>query len=177
MREYTAFFYGTLMHPKILKAVIQNDGEHLKLCSALLLDYTRHEVKESDYPGIIPINKGLKILKRTLSRDEGSVRGTLVTGLTTQDMHYLDSFEGSEYIREKVEVHPLGPFSEVSTHSIDENALVPEHPPPLPDSSNLLHAIEAETYVYINEDNLNAELWSFDDFVKNNAWKWYGGTR
>ncbi len=28
MKEYTAFFYGTLMHPKILKAVIRNDGSH-----------------------------------------------------------------------------------------------------------------------------------------------------
>lgn len=44
MAERAAFFYGTLMHPKILKAVIQNDGAHLKVCPAVLLvsnyDYT-----------------------------------------------------------------------------------------------------------------------------------------
>ena len=37
MKEYTAFFYGTLMHPKILKAVIRNDGSHLRICSAVIL--------------------------------------------------------------------------------------------------------------------------------------------
>jgi hypothetical protein len=34
---YTAFFYGTLMHPKILKRVIRSDGAHLEICPAVLL--------------------------------------------------------------------------------------------------------------------------------------------
>lgn len=34
---YCAFFYGTLMHPDILKRVIGNDGTHLKICSGILL--------------------------------------------------------------------------------------------------------------------------------------------
>jgi hypothetical protein len=33
----SAFFYGTLMHPRILKRVINNDGSHLKICQAVLL--------------------------------------------------------------------------------------------------------------------------------------------
>lgn len=37
MVQTSLFFYGTLMHPKILKRVIRNDGAHLQLCSALLL--------------------------------------------------------------------------------------------------------------------------------------------
>lgn len=32
-----AFFYGTLMHPKILLRVIGNDGAHLEICSAVLM--------------------------------------------------------------------------------------------------------------------------------------------
>jgi len=36
MGRTTAFFYGTLMIPKILKNVISNDGSHLKLCPAIL---------------------------------------------------------------------------------------------------------------------------------------------
>ena len=32
-----AFFYGTLLHPKVLKRVIGNDGAHLKICPAVLL--------------------------------------------------------------------------------------------------------------------------------------------
>jgi hypothetical protein len=35
--HYTAFFYGTLMHPKILKRVIKNEGAHLEICPAVLL--------------------------------------------------------------------------------------------------------------------------------------------
>jgi hypothetical protein len=33
----SAFFYGTLMHPEILKRVIGNDGDELQMCPALLL--------------------------------------------------------------------------------------------------------------------------------------------
>ena len=52
--------------------------------------------------------------------------------------------------------------------------MVPAHPPPLPPSSEMTNTITAETYVYDDEKNLMPELWSFDDFVKNNAKKWYG---
>lgn len=37
MPPKSAFFYGTLMHPKILKRVIGNDGSHLQICPAVLL--------------------------------------------------------------------------------------------------------------------------------------------
>jgi ferritin len=37
--------------------------------------------------------------------------------------------------------------------------------------------LDVETYVYKNFENLDAELWSFEDFVKNNARKWYHGER
>jgi hypothetical protein len=40
----SAFFYGTLMHPKILKRVLHNDASHLKICPSILSDYTRHKV-------------------------------------------------------------------------------------------------------------------------------------
>jgi len=76
-----------------------------------------------------------------------------------------------------VQVHPLGPFKDISTHTINEEALVPCHPPPLPSSSCTSPTIDAQTYIYIEARDLNSELWSFDDFVKNNAWKWYSGTR
>jgi hypothetical protein len=32
----SAFFYGTLMHPKILKRVLHNDASHLKICPSIL---------------------------------------------------------------------------------------------------------------------------------------------
>ena len=34
---HSAFFYGILMHPRILLGVISNDGSHLRICPAVLL--------------------------------------------------------------------------------------------------------------------------------------------
>ena len=122
----------------------------------------------------------------------------MVKGLTTRDIKRLDTFEGEvslriffpqgwttanmlfepkEYIRESVQVHPLGPFKDISPHTIAKDDLVPSHPPPLPSSSQTSPAIDAQTYIYIEACDLDSELWSFDDFVKNNARKWYTGTR
>jgi len=36
-QQFSAFFYGTLLHPNILKRVIGNDGSHLQICPAVLL--------------------------------------------------------------------------------------------------------------------------------------------
>jgi hypothetical protein len=33
----SAFFYGILMHPKILKRVLHNDASHLQICPAILI--------------------------------------------------------------------------------------------------------------------------------------------
>ncbi|KAF4614155.1 hypothetical protein D9613_007797 [Agrocybe pediades] len=177
MGDHTAFFYGTLMHPKILKAVIRNNGSHLKVCPAVLLDHTRHEVKYNDYPGVVSIEKGAGLFERPLTQEERSVRGTVVTGLTDSDMTALDNFEGDEYIRRKVQVHSLGPFVDVATHPVHDEALIPPNPPPIPDIFNLPQAISAETYIYTDVTCLKPDLWSYSEFVKNNAWKWYGGTR
>ncbi|KAF9485203.1 hypothetical protein BDN70DRAFT_679573 [Pholiota conissans] len=178
MKTYNSFFYGTLMHPKILKAVIKNDGSHLQLSPAVILDYTRHKVKGADYPGVLPFKRGEKLFTHTLSREERSVRGTLVKGLTEQDIKYLDEFEGTEYTREPVEAHPLEPFVDLSSHPDDDQDLIPSHPPPLPETFESSASIHAETYIYLDEKALEAELWSFEDFVKSDrARKWYDGTR
>ena len=36
-QKYTAFFYGTLLHPAILRRVIGHEGQKLEICPALLL--------------------------------------------------------------------------------------------------------------------------------------------
>lgn len=41
-QRFSAFFYGTLLHPKILKRVIGNDGSHLEICPAVLLVSVAH---------------------------------------------------------------------------------------------------------------------------------------
>jgi hypothetical protein len=57
---------------------------------------------------------------------------------------------------------------------VDDEALVPPKPPPLPTLSDLAPPIRTETYVYDHFKRLEPELWSFEEFVKKNAWKWYG---
>ncbi|KAJ7650219.1 hypothetical protein FB45DRAFT_887303 [Roridomyces roridus] len=164
----SAFFYGTLMHPKILQRVIGNDGAHLQICPAVLLQYTRHCVKDADYPGILPYSSSRAFFSHDISREECSVRGTLVTGLTAADLAYLDLFEGSEYTREQASVHPLSSLLPLSEYSI------PEAVTPLPADSDLSPIVEVETYVYKDISGLIGDIWDFDDFVRTNAWKWYG---
>jgi len=163
------------MHPEILKRVIKNDASHLQIAPAILLEHTRHKVKNADYPGVVPYPEGQSLFDRELTLEERSVRGTLVTGLTSGDMKFLDYFEGAEYTRRNILVHPLGSFIDVAAYTIsDDKSLVPASPPPLPPASELLPAVQAQTYIYNNLDYLEAHLWSFDDFVRKNAWKWYG---
>ncbi|KAJ6513219.1 hypothetical protein C8R45DRAFT_962852 [Mycena sanguinolenta] len=170
MPTSSAFFYGTLMHPKILTRVIHNDGSHLQICQAVLLKFTRHKVKYADYPGIVPYSESHVFFDQELDRDACSVRGTMVTGLTKSDLQYLDIFEGAEYDREKVSVHPLDSLVGLS----DDYTMLTTTPPPLPSDSNLPDAVEVDTYVFNEIPRLMNEIWDFDDFVKKNAWKWYG---
>ena len=56
-----------------------------------------------------------------------------------------------------------------------EGSLIPAALPPLPSADELAQPIPAQTYVWCSKDsNLEKELWSFDEFVKNNAYKWIG---
>jgi len=83
------------------------------------------------------------------------------------------SIHPQEYIREKEFVHPLEDFIDLSNYMVsDEQSLIPTAPPPLPEK--LAPPVEVDTYVYRDISFLEAELWSFDDFVKHNGWKWYG---
>ncbi|KAJ7639862.1 hypothetical protein DFH06DRAFT_953348, partial [Mycena polygramma] len=168
MPQKSAFFYGTLMHPKILKRVIGNDGSHLQICPAVLLKYTRHKVKYADYPGIIPYSEGRVLFDHDIGREACSVRGTMVTGLTKSDVSLLDVFEGSEYTREKVKVHPLAELVDLADYT-----MVTASPAPLPADADLPAAAEVETYVYGDISGLMPDIWDFDDFVQKNAWKWY----
>ncbi|KAF5382163.1 hypothetical protein D9615_004388 [Tricholomella constricta] len=170
----SAFFYGTLMHPKVLQRVIKHEGAELEICPAVLLDYTRHKVKRAEYPGIIPYEQGRILCERELELEEKSVRGTLVAGLSEKDIKLLDIFEGSEYVRKGIDVHPLSPLVKLSEYPVDDKALIPSKPPSLPARSELGPPIKAETYVYDLYKRLEPELWSFEEFVQNNAWKWYG---
>ncbi|PCH42564.1 hypothetical protein WOLCODRAFT_102363 [Wolfiporia cocos MD-104 SS10] len=95
--SFSAFFYGTLLHPSILRRVIGHEGQQLKICPALLLEHTRHQIKHADYPAVVPYSKSRQLFGETgrdLTPEERTVRGTLVTGLSKEDIELLDIFEG-----------------------------------------------------------------------------------
>ena len=85
-----------------------------------------------------------------------------------------------EYVRKEVHVHPLTTVaSDAMVSSSEETAvegpLIPAALPPLPSADELAQPIPAQTYVWCAKDSyLEKELWSFDNFVKNNAYRWIG---
>jgi hypothetical protein len=114
-------------------------AENLSIRPAILHNYCRHRVRDCDYPGIIP-EKGQ------------SVRGTYVTGLTDGDMYRLDTFEGSEYSKQKVKVEVL----EDDSHSSGQE-------------------MEANTYVFTAGDDLLEKIeWNYDEFRAEKLHRWTG---
>lgn len=82
-----------------------------------------------------------------------------------------------------MQVHPLGRLTTVPSDAAvsspeataAEGSLIPTAVPPIPSVDELAQPIPAQTYVWCSKDSfLGKELWSFDEFVKNNAYKWIG---
>ncbi|KAI0327843.1 hypothetical protein GY45DRAFT_1282989 [Cubamyces sp. BRFM 1775] len=189
--SHSAFFYGTLLHPAILRRVIGRRGDELEMCPALLLDHTRHKIRHADYPAVLPYSKSRTLFidsgREDLPPEERTVRGTFVRGLSNEDIALLDLFEGDEYTREGVAVHPLGPLAPLSatpvprpdplaaSNGATDADVVPLTAPDLPPLDALPSPLAAETYIYAGPlKELSHELWSYDDFVRENAWKWVG---
>ena len=154
--SHTAFFYGTLMAPPVLRRVIWGSQTpptpaHASLLSirpAILHAHQRRNVRHADYHAVVP------------SLAENEVRGTLVEGLTDGDIWRLDIFEGSEYSRQDVKVHVL---------SSKGRAGDPEH------QDVLGEEVQAQTYIWIaGEHKLETEEWDFDHFVKEKMSRWVG---
>jgi hypothetical protein len=87
-----------------------------------------------------------------------------------------------EYIRKEVHVHAVGRLTALpsdaaisSEATAAEGSLIPVALPPLPSADKLAQPVPAQTYVWHTKDSyLEKELWSFDEFVQNNAYKWIG---
>ena len=114
---------------------------------------------DADYPAILP-EKG------------GSVRGTVVSGLTEGDRWRLDVFEGSQYERRNVRVKVLRHVKLDEAADLEVNAGwmaedVGEH--------EGLEVVEAETYVWISaREELEAKEWDFDLFKREKMRAWMG---
>jgi hypothetical protein len=86
---------------------------------------------------------------------------------------------GQQYARLEVLVHPLGPFTQIpvndATAGAVEDSLIPTDLPPLPAATELAETVPAQTYVWCRDvRGLDNELWSYEEFVRKNAWKWIG---
>ena len=81
------------------------------------------------------------------------------------------------YERLHVLVHPLGPFTSVPADTTgspeaEGDGLISSVPTPLATVSELARPIEVQTYVWCLEDSdLETELWSFDEFIRESAWR------
>lgn len=65
---------------------------------------------------------------------------------------------------------PLAPMTEVI--ACDVAAILAGEPSVVAEAVGVT-LVTAETYIYADTRNLEASLWSFGEFVENNAWKWY----
>ncbi|KAF4626480.1 hypothetical protein G7Y89_g11678 [Cudoniella acicularis] len=153
MGDRKAFFYGTLMVPKVLYRVCYGDENadknplydfHTKSLTfqpAILHDFSRRRVRYADYPGIIP-QKG------------HTIRGTFVTGLTDGDIYRLNTFEGEQYKLKKVRVE-----------------LLVEGRVEKPDEENVM--ADAEVYVWSDyEEHLEDREWDFEEFRREKLHRW-----
>ncbi|RDX57429.1 hypothetical protein OH76DRAFT_1334528, partial [Lentinus brumalis] len=177
---------GTLLHPSILRRVIGHEGDHLRICPALLLvkpDIGDTE-QRADYPAVLPDSRSRELFASAghaeLPRDQRTVRGTFVQDLNDHDTHLLDLFEGNEYTREIVEVYPLGPLTSLSStplSSIPSSSTAATNSYVVPLDGRTLSAssrrsLPVETYIYAGPlTDLSPELWCYEDFVREFAWK------
>ncbi|KAF7791673.1 hypothetical protein EIP86_002696 [Pleurotus ostreatoroseus] len=129
-----------------------------------------------DYPGVIPYSRTQELIPGCdLAPEDRTVRGTLVKGLNNADIALLDTFEGNEYAREQVPVHTLADFIPLTQSHPKEGSIVPSSPPPVPPLSSLRPPLTANIYIWINPvSELRPELWEYEQFVRENAWKWVG---
>lgn len=82
------FCYGTLCFPAVMRAVT---GRVLPACQARLFDYACYQLHGELYPAIVP-QKGTQ------------VSGLLYTQLTRRELRLIDSYEGEQYLRQRLEV-------------------------------------------------------------------------
>jgi len=125
---------------------------------------------------MIPYSESRILFKgRELTLEEKSVRGTLISGLNQEDVNLLDTFEGDEYTRETVLVHPLNDFVPLLDNDAHDSDIVPFTPSDIPSLDSLKPPISAQTYIWIGGVHLlKPDLWNYAEFVRENARHWVG---
>lgn len=169
--ERSMFFYGTLVHPRILARVIGSAGAHVRVHNAVLDGATLYHVRGEEYPGLVRTPTGM-------------VKGTLVTGLTDADVQCLDAFEGDEYVRVRVGVVP-DPSARVECNEtrIANAGTAPLHAVLSSLTSARMDEVRAggevvedvEVYAWsAGREKLEERVWEFDVFAREHAARWVG---
>lgn len=106
MEKCALFCYGTLQSPLVMKAVT---GQTYAGQEAILNNWARFRVRDSEYPGIIP-------------QDNSMVSGKMYWELDERVLEKLDAFEGDKYERVRVQVTMAdGTLEEAYTYAIRED--------------------------------------------------------
>src|SRR5882672_5379605 len=80
-----------------------------------------------------------------------------------------------EYTRDLVSVHPLSASTTLPPQISGHLNALPSAAPHTHSPSSLPPPILAQAYIWCKHPTwLTPSLWNFEDFVKNNAWKWVG---
>ncbi|KAG8749830.1 hypothetical protein FRC14_001065 [Serendipita sp. 396] len=170
-RKYSAFFYGTLLHPRVLKRVLNRGGDDLEIAPAILDGYIRHRVRWADFPAVVLASTSHDFFKTgSSSADVDCVRGCYVSGLTEADMIRLDRFESGLYARKEIELRlllePVHGLDAIDLQSLIDPKMEGIH-------SAEVQTRKALTYVWSQSlYKLEAEPWSFTDFVAQKLEYW-----
>jgi len=91
VEETGLFVYGSLLHPKLLRDVLQTSVQTWTAREATLRGFSRKRVRDKLYPAVVP-------------EASGRVDGLLLRGLSLDQMRLLDAYEGEDYYRQEVSV-------------------------------------------------------------------------
>lgn len=184
------------MAPQILHRVIHGrpDPEPwqkalLTFKPAILHRYERHRVRGADYPGIVPESStgagkdasnssNANGPETAIPATDQYVLGTLVSGLTDEDLHRLDIYEGSEYLKKPVKVRVLRETLSVGGRQEASIAKDPDgHLRDVLDAAGAEFADEGEevdaiTYIWAEGmERLERAEWDFESFKRDKmAW-------
>ncbi|KAG8764536.1 mitochondrial Homoaconitase, partial [Serendipita sp. 405] len=170
---HSLFFYGTLLHPAVLKRVLGHEGNGLRHQPALLDVRRSTPLWVSAFAAILPWDEAKELFDGTSEPhlEERNVRGSLVTGFSKLDVELLDIFEGDEYERRLVSVNPLADSQPLSVAAADAGVLFDPISNPWVTAS-----VKAHTYVWVKPAKLTLDpaIWSYDTFVRDNLHQWIG---
>ena len=72
-------------------------------------------------------------------------------------------------------MHPLVQFTPLSADDSSDATIVPNTPPPVPPLASLDPPHPAHIYIWTDPlSRLLPEIWDYEQFVRDNAWKWVG---